>query len=252
MSFSKKIAAFDLDGTLTESKQPLSVEMAELLVKLTAVTKVVIISGGSYAQLEKQFLPFLPRTGLVKDNLILLPTSGSQCYEYDHHSGQWKITTEEGFPADVKARVMAVVKEIVESGQYEIPPQRWGEYIEDRGTQITLSALGQEAPIAEKQKWDPDQRKRRKIKAVLNARLPEVDIGIGGTTSLDILPKGFNKAVGLKRLTERFGYRLADLAFVADEVFPGGNNYSVFEAGVETIRVNNPEETASVIKDWLS
>ena len=226
--------------------------MAELLAKLTALTKVVIISGGSYAQFEKQFLPFLSRTGLVKNNLILLPTSGSQCYEYDRRSDRWKITAEECFPADVKEKVMAVVKEMVESGQYEIPSQRWGECIEDRGTQITLSALGQAAPIAEKQKWDPDQKKRRKIKAELDARLPEVDSGIGGTTSLDILPKGFNKAVGLKHLTERFGYQLEDLAFVADEVFPGGNNYSVFEAGVETIRVNNPKETALVIKDWLS
>jgi len=252
MPFTKKIVAFDLDGTLTESKQSLAPDIAELLAKLSSVAKVAIISGGSYKQYEKQFLPFLSTIDLVKSNLFLLPTSGSQCYEYDSNLSQWKIVDEEPFPAEVKDRVLVAFKEIIASGQYGIPTESWGEIIEDRGTQITLSALGQEAPIVEKQKWDPNQQKRQKIKAELEKSLPEVNIGIGGTTSIDILPKGFNKAIGLKRLLERLGYQPTDLLFVGDAIFPGGNDYSVFEAGIEIVKVVGPKDTAKVIETWLN
>ena len=64
------------------------------------------------------------------------------------------------------------------------------EIIEDRDTQLSFSALGQDAPIEEKKLWDPDQKKRQKIKVFLEPMLPEVTIIIGGTTTLDILSKG--------------------------------------------------------------
>jgi gamma-glutamyltranspeptidase len=52
------------------------------------------------------------------------------------------------------------------------PEQTWGEQIEDRGSQITFSALGQQAPIEAKRHWDPDFAKRRKMKALLDERIP--------------------------------------------------------------------------------
>ena len=48
-----------------------------------------------------------------------------------------------------------------------------GKVIEDRGSQVTFSALGQQAPLAEKEKWDPDFVKRKKIAAILKTLIPE-------------------------------------------------------------------------------
>src|SRR3546814_527397 len=48
--------------------------------------------------------------------------------------------------------------------------QRWGERIEDRGSQITFSALGQQAPLDAKERWDPDFAKRKVIQAALRRR----------------------------------------------------------------------------------
>ena len=62
----------------------------------------------------------------------------------------------------------------------------WGEVIEDRGTEITLSALGQRAPLEEKQTWDPDFAKRRQLKAVLDGLIPESSVRMGGATSIDM------------------------------------------------------------------
>jgi hydroxymethylpyrimidine pyrophosphatase-like HAD family hydrolase len=70
-------------------------------------------------------------------------------------------------------------------------------------------------------------------------------------TSLDILPKGFDKAVGLKALLEDGGLQISDMLFIGDAVFEGGNDYSPVEAGIETIGITGPEETAKLISALL-
>ena len=76
--------------------------------------------------------------------------------------------------------------------------QVWGEVIEDRGSQITFSALGQQAPLEQKDKWDPDFTKRKKIKAILDTLIPEFSVRMGGATSIDITKPGIDKAYGIR------------------------------------------------------
>jgi len=255
-NLSKKIAAFDLDGTLAESKQLLQSDMAELLCILAKEKKVAIISGGSFHQFQKQFLPaFNPKEEdkkVIYSNLILLPTSGSRRYQYDLEKNEWVMTDEEGMPPMAKEKALTILHDFVSSGKYGIGPIVEGdEVIEDRVTQITMSALGQHAPLDKKSAWDPDQSKRKEIIKELSPKLPEVEINIGGTTSLDFLPKGFNKAKGLIRLLNKLGMVIGDMVFVGDAIFPGGNDYSPYEAGIESIKISGPNETKGVIKKWI-
>lgn len=255
MNLTKKIVAFDLDGTLAESKRPITHDMALLIEDLAKQKIVAIISGGTFKQFNTQFLPAFKKEGFSEEfvkNLILLPTSGSQRYEYNLENKEWKITDIELFSEKIKEKAKKVLNEIIESGLYGIPKDPIGDYIEDRVTQLSISALGQEAPIEQKKLWDPDQKKRQKIKLVLDKELPETSIIIGGTTTLDILPKGFDKAKGLKRLLSKMDMSITDMIFVGDAIFPGGNDYSAYEAGIESLKVTGPNETAEIIKKWLA
>ena len=92
----KKLIIFDLDGTLAESKSPIDAEMAALLGRLLTVVKVAIISGGAWAQFEKQVLPHLPQDDRLKP-LSLLPTCGTRFYRWD---GIWKMLYAEDFNAE--------------------------------------------------------------------------------------------------------------------------------------------------------
>ncbi|MDD5318654.1 MAG: HAD-IIB family hydrolase, partial [Candidatus Pacebacteria bacterium] len=250
MSLAKKIVAFDLDGTLTESKQPLSREMADLLSQLALQVKIGVISGGSFDQFKKQFLPAFSQPAIFSQ-FSLLPTSGDQQYEYAPATNEWRLTSSQIFPTEIKVKVLEALKGLDGPDKYDLPSEIFGEQIEDRGTQITFSAMGQLAPVNKKILWDPDQSKRKKIVEDLETKLPEVTIAIGGATSIDFLPKGFNKAEGLKKMLAEFKFRPEDIIFVGDKVFPGGNDYSPREAGVETLSVNGPAETAALIKKWL-
>lgn len=255
-NLNKKIIAFDLDGTLALSKQILESDMANLLCQLSKKWKVAIISGGSFNQFKKQFLPSFSPTDeeaeQIYGNLILLPTSGSRRYQYDLEKKDWIITDEEGMPPMAKEKTLVILKEFIASNKYGIGSVIDGdEIIDDRVTQISMSALGQHAPLDQKNLWDPDQIKRKEIIKELAPKLPEVEINIGGTTTLDFLPKGFNKAKGLIRLLNHFGMVIEDMVFVGDSIFPGGNDYSPFEAGIECVKVDGPVQTKDLIKKWI-
>lgn len=256
INLDKKIIAFDLDGTLAESKQPLAMDMAEVLFLLAKEKKVAIISGGSFEQFKKQFLPnFIPPEKdieIIYSNLILLPTSGSKRYQYSLSLKDWIITDIEKMSDDVKEKALKILKDYVVAGNYGIGALVKGdEVVEDRLTQITMSALGQHASISNKKIWDPDQKKRLKIKEELEPLLPELEINIGGTTSLDFLVKGFNKAKGLLRLLNTLGMDKSDMLFVGDAIFPGGNDYSPYEEGIDCERVSGPEEVKRIVKSWV-
>ncbi len=252
---SKKIIAFDVDGTLTVSKTPITEEMASFIKKIIKQKIVVAISGGGFTQLQTQFLPpFLNDTDVLPfiKNLKLLPTSGSQRYEFDEEKKVWALTDKEPLDPKVKERAIKLLQGIIDSGLYEIPPHPIGNIIEDRDTQVTFTPNGQQAPVEMKKLFDPSRKKREKIVAAIGPQLPEVDLLINGVSSIDVLPKGFSKAVGLSRLLEKFCLEKTDMLFIGDALFPGGNDYSVKEAGIETIAVSGPEETEKVLKTWIS
>lgn len=239
----KQLIAFDLDGTLAESKQPLGEPMGNALADLLGVADVAVISGGDWPQFEKQVASRLPGHADVT-RLWLMPTTGTKLYR--HKGDAWDAVYAELFSDDEKQKIFAAFDESLKATGF-VPEQTWGERIEDRGSQITFSALGQQAPLKDKEHWDPDFAKRKVIQADLQQRLPELSINMGGATSIDITQKGVDKAYGLQKLRDASGIALSAMLFIGDAIFPGGNDYPAKQLGLDTVRVRDPNETLSVI-----
>ncbi len=239
----KKLIVFDLDGTLAESKSSIDAEMGALLNALLKIVKVAVISGGGWPQFEKQVLSNLPHDEHLKD-LSLLPTCGTKFYRY---AGDWNKIYSEDFTDDEKNKIISSLKQAIGSAGFKVE-KVWGEVIEDRGSQITYSALGQQAPIEEKKKWDPDFAKRKKIKALLDKLIPEFSVRLGGTTSVDVTKPGIDKAYWIRKLRDVLGVRIQEMIFIGDALFPGGNDYPAKEAGALSIRVRDPNESKRVIE----
>ena len=128
----------------------------------------------------------------------------------------------------------------------------WGEVIEDRGSQVTFSGLGQQAPLGEKEKWDPDFAKRKKITAILETLIPEFSIRMGGSTSIDVTKPGIDKGYGIGKLRDTLHVSLKEMVYIGDALFPGGNDYPAEQAGVVSIPVRVPDDTNLVIKTILA
>jgi phosphomannomutase len=239
----KKLIVFDLDGTLAESKASLDSEMATLLGALLSIVKAAVISGGGWPQFETQLLANLPHDESL-NNLSLLPTCGTQFYRY---AGTWKKLYSEDFTAREKTKIIESLNESLGAAGFKVD-KTWGEAIEDRGSQITYSALGQLAPIEEKKKWDPDFSRRKKIKALLDKMIPEFSVRLGGTTSIDITKPGIDKAYGIRKLADILDIAIQEMIFIGDALFPGGNDYPAKGTGVVCIRVRDPNETKRIIE----
>ncbi|MEZ5329403.1 MAG: HAD-IIB family hydrolase [Verrucomicrobiales bacterium] len=243
----KKLLGFDLDGTLAASKSSLDAEMADLLGSLLDIVKVAVISGGAWSQFEAQLLGNLPHDEHFK-HLSLLPTCGTKFYQYDT---TWKQLHAEDFTAGEKQKILHALHQVADQADLK-PRKGWGEIVEDRGSQVTLSALGQQAPIDAKEKWDPDFNKRKTMKQQLSKLIPELSVRLGGTTSIDVTKPGIDKAYGIRKLRDTLGIAIEEMLFIGDALFPGGNDYPAKEAGVRCIQVRDAEETKRVIEAILA
>jgi len=239
----KKLIVFDLDGTLAESKSSLDAEMSALLGALLRIVKVAVISGGDWPQFHQQLLSNLPQDEHLK-NLSILPTCGTKFYRYQSN---WDILYSEDFTTQEKQKIIASLDKAIDLSGFR-PERVWGELIEDRGSQITFSALGQLAPLAEKKKWDPDFGKRKKMKVMLDTLIPEFSVRLGGATSVDVTKPGIDKGYGIRKLRDVLGVAITEMVFVGDALFPGGNDYPAKEAGALSIQVRDPDETKRVIE----
>ena len=243
----KQLVVFDLDGTLAQSKSALDSGMVVLLNSLLEVAKVAVISGGDWPQFEKQVLSGGFEPDLLA-NLSLLPTTGTKFYVY---RSTWELLYAEDLTEAQKTKIIGALGQATDTLGFT-PEKVWGEIIEDRGTQITYSALGQEAPLEEKEKWDPNFAKRKKMQAVLGRTIPEFSVRLGGTTSVDVTRPGVDKGYGIHKLLEVLGIDIPDMIFVGDAIFQGGNDYAAKEAGVASIEVKNPGETELVINTIIA
>ena len=168
-----RVVAFDLDDTLTVSKSKIDQHMADLLDELLARFDVCIISGGRFEQFETQVLKYLHAPSDRPARLHIMPTSGTRYYIW--RNGVWQMRYAEDLSEDEKVRIVTVLTEGARLlGFWE--PNPWGEIIEDRGSQITYSALGQAAPADAKYAWDPDGSRKRKLRDYAAGLLPDLEV----------------------------------------------------------------------------
>ncbi|MGO1317705.1 MAG: HAD-IIB family hydrolase [Cellulomonadaceae bacterium] len=245
MSAPIRLVAFDLDDTLAPSKSPVEPRMAQLLLRLLDVVEVCVISGGQFGQFRSQLVEQLGGASAHElARLHLMPTCGTQYYR--HTDGAWHQVYAENLTEDEKSRALAAVETSArELGYWET--DTWGPVLEDRGSQITFSALGQAAPVPAKSAWDPTGEKKSTLRAAVAEQLPDLEVRSGGSTSVDITRKGIDKAYGMRRLAELTGVALDDMLFIGDRLDEAGNDYPVKALGVRCHAVTGWPDTAGYL-----
>lgn len=243
------LVAFDLDDTLAPSKGAIDPRIATLLRALLRSVDVAIISGGNEAQFRTQVIAQLGDADAADlARLHLLPTCGTR---YLRHDGvEFAPVYAHDLSDDQKTAALTALREEAQRlGLWESEP--WGEILEDRGSQITFSALGQRAPRDAKHDWDPSGAKRSSLRDAVAARLPGLEVRSGGSTSIDITRAGIDKAFGMRELAARTGIPLTSMLFYGDRLDEGGNDYPVLAIGVPSVAVEGWEDTADKLDALL-
>jgi HAD superfamily hydrolase (TIGR01484 family) len=245
-----KLIVFDLDGTLSESKQPTTQVMGACIARLLSFIPVAVMSGANLPQFRTQFLQALP-TDAELSQLYLFPVGAAECYRYKDSSWQ-QLYTHTFTPEEVVHIGAELGLGMEEAGIMESIPKIWGEQFEDRGSAIAFSLLGQRAPLEAKRAWHQNHDQLRvRLHAIMARRLPNLTITMGGLTTLDITRKGITKAYGVRELSRMTGIPLEEMLYIGDALQTGGNDAVVLETGIPTRVTVGPENTARIIEEML-
>jgi len=250
----KKLLAFDLDGTLAPSKSALPDPVALALSHLINHFQICVISGGKFDQFNHQLLPYLKIDDQLLTKLHLMPTCGTRYYNYDISKKTWKIVYAEDLSATDKQQIIGAINQAVDQlklNQHQV----YGPQIEDRGSQISWSALGQdivevlgEEGIRQKEAWDSDNTKKNRIRDHIAPLLPNFEVRVGGLTTIDITKLGIDKAYGMNKLIDQLKIVKKDILFFGDKLRPGGNDYPVLEMGIDSLEVSDWRDTALALE----
>lgn len=232
----KKVIIADVDDTICDSCQIISSEMAEHISRMVKQGfEFAFISGTKSEDLQKMI------SSKLKEKHHLLGTTGTNYTLVEKDKTEVKYNLS--FSSEEKKEIIAAFKKLI--SHYNIKSFTTDEdQLQDRESQVTLSAIGRHAPSELKAAYDPDGAKRKEWVSFLKKNLDEnrYDLRIGGTTSIDITPKGLNKEWGIKNFAQQNQFNLNSILFFGDKMHPEGNDFPATKI-VDCIAVKSPKET---------
>jgi len=248
-----KIFIFDLDNTLSESKHPIDEEMASLLKDLMRKTKVAVISGVRFEKILAQLIKPLKDEQFF-DRLYIFPSTGGAFFQYKKgkFGSKWEVVYERLLSVPYREKILSAFSTAIEQSGFVQPEKVYGSQFDVRENQITFAALGIDAPVDEKNLWDADFSKRKKLIKVLQKLLPDFCIVFSGSTSIDVTPKDVEKSFAINQIEKILGIEPSQMVFVGDGLMEGGNDYSVIKTGVKTVSVADPKDTKLFIRTVLN
>lgn len=222
-----KLIAFDLDGTLTQHKSPLSSEHREILFALQKKYKLVMAGAGMCRRIFEQ---------MGKFPIDILGNYGLQYAKYNPSTLDIDIIEDNKLDCDrnsLEKRVTYL------RGKYGFTTFT-GDNVEFHSSGcVTFPILGTKANIEDKLKFDPDRKKRRAILDDVTEVFNDYNVFVGGSSSFDLAPRPFNKYYALDKYCKEFGYLHEEVVFVGDDYGPGGNDESVYKSDFNFIKVDN-------------
>lgn len=247
----KKVLAFDMDDTLTDTKTPVTDKMAKIIGDMLDSFDVCIVSGASFEQFKIQMVSHLNLSPTRLRRLHLMPTCGTRYYRYNETNKDWELQYSEDLTDEEAEKITDALEKSAKKLDLW-PKNPKGAVIENRSSQVTFTGLGHDAEYDEKQAWDPDGSKRLAITKLVHDMTPEFEASVAGTTSIDVTRPGINKAYGISKLVDILDISLDDILFFGDKLKEGGNDYPVKALGTDTIEVNGWKDTAVRLETILA
>ncbi len=235
-----KVVAFDLDGTLSQHKQPLPIPNKEALTALNGKYKLLMVSAGQIMRVFNQ---------LDRFPIDIVANYGMQYGRYNSETKSLDIVRNVVIPCD-KDKTDAFVTEFRKKHGFTEYTGKNTEF-HPSGC-ITIPLLGTEAKLEDKLAFDPDRSKRRAIYKEVVDSFPDYNVFIAGTSSFDMNPKPYNKYYALDSWCTENGYAHDEVVFVGDDYGVGGNDEPVYKSDFNFIKVdsylNFPEKVKVLIE----
>ncbi len=234
-----KLVAFDLDGTLTQHKTPLSEEHRKVLERLSEKYQLLMVGAGMCRRIFEQMGHF---------PIDILGNYGLQLALYNPETKDIEIVKNAVLPCDresVERRVTSL-REKYGFTDYA------GENVEFHSSGcVTFPILGTKARQEDKLAFDPDRKKRRAIYEEVKEVFSDYIVFVGGSSSFDMAPAPYNKAYALGEYCKERGILPQEVGFVGDDYGPGGNDESVYRSDFHFLTIDDYRDFPQVVKELL-
>ena len=260
MKEKESIVLFDMDGTLTAPRQKIENSMIRAVRDLSKFSKIGILTGSDYDYLTEQCLELWFDIGSVDPrNITLMPCNGTKIYVWNEKSKKFCLEHDRDMRKDIGLKAYndllntVISYQLIITSQNELPYS--GTFFHYRGSMLNWCPIGRIASIEEREAWKlADQEKgiRKHWLDYLSRWFEKESVpltaALGGSTSIDIYPIGWDKTYSLNHLEDRTAW------FVGDSCYPGGNDWDIY---TELNKKNRayittcPEKTIEIIKDIM-
>ena len=215
-----KIFIFDVDGTLTPSRLPMTKEFQKFFKQWVKKNKFYLVTGSDLPKLQEQICYF----DIEAERIFTC--CGNQMWKPDPHivNISAELIYENKFEMSTKLKNTLEVILMGSSYRY-----RYGNHIEDRGSMVNFSIVGRDCTQEQREEyfeWDHKYKERLKIANIIKSKAKGIDATIGGQISIDIYPKGHDKSQIFKHIEEIENIYCPDeYIFIGDRTMEGGNDY---------------------------
>lgn len=235
-----KVIAFDLDGTLTQHKSPLSPENRAVLDALSKKYKLLMVGAGQCQRIFNQMEHY---------PVDIIGNYGMQYGKYDPQTKELVLVRNDSVPV---ANKQAVEEKVTALRQKHGFTQFKGDNVEYHPSGcLTFPVLGTKADIADKLAFDPDRKKRRAFYDEVVEAFSDYVVFVGGSSSFDMAPKPFNKYYALDLYCKENGLTHDQVVYAGDDYGLGGNDESVYLSDFTFIQVDDYRKLPEYMKEYL-
>ena len=235
-----QVIAMDLDGTLTQHKQPLAPLTRATLEALAKRYKLLMVGAGQVQRIFHQMEHF---------PIDIICNYGMQYATYNAQTGGLDMRRDETICAGDRGAIEARVTALREKYGYT---EFAGDNVEYHPSGcLTFPILGTRANQEDKLAFDPDRAKRRRIYAEVCAAFPEYCVFVGGSSSFDMAPRPYNKYYALSLYCQEQGIAHDSVLFIGDDYGTGGNDESVYRSDIPFLCVDDYRAFPTLVRELL-
>ena len=257
----QKLVLFDMDGTLTPPREHLDYNLVDTLIELSKHAEIGIVSGSDYDYIMQQ-CGFLTNKDEIKLRLHLLPCNGTKhCAPPPYKHGSHKLVYKQDMRKHIGDQNFEILmRKLIDYqnhivSHYDIPLT--GHFVSYRDSMVNWCPIGRNALGTDREKFSNFDKSfgvstfRRTVLQQLreefeNSKVP-VTIKLGGETSFDIYPEGWDKTYALRHFPNH------EIYFLGDRCGDNGNDKEIFDAlqPYKSFWVDDTKHTKEVIEQII-
>lgn len=211
-----KIYIFDVDGTLTPSRQPMTEEFLEFFNGWSKSNPFYLVTGSDLDKIKEQVPDFI----LERANSVFT-CCGNEMWVDDEQIYHKEFTPPNNLLTYLGEQIRMSETPVVSTNHRE-----------NRGSMLNFSVVGRDCTLDERQQyfeWDKESGERERIAQSVRDGWNELDAVIGGQISIDIYPKGSDKSQVLDIIKQERLVETGEIIFIGDGIENGGNDYPLAE-----------------------